>query len=99
MSMSLELIAEQQPEVIRALYRFKNEVFKDNALTFKEKELIAVAVTVVLKCDECFRLHAEKALEAGATKDQIRESLNVAMYLAGPSVIVGMPAIVDMLSR
>jgi AhpD family alkylhydroperoxidase len=97
--MSLELIAKQQPEVIRAMYRFKNEVFKDNSLTFKEKELIAVAVTAVLKCDECFRLHAEKAKDAGATKDQIRESLTVALYLAGPSAVVGMPSIEKLLSE
>lgn len=93
------MIAEQQPEVIRAMYRFKNEVFKDNALSFKEKELIAVAVTAVLKCDECLRLHANKAMEVGATKDQIRESLTVAMYLAGPSAVVGMPAIEKLLSE
>ncbi|MHC1680457.1 MAG: carboxymuconolactone decarboxylase family protein [Methanomassiliicoccales archaeon] len=97
--MSLEQMAEQQPEVIRAMYRFKNEVFKDNKLTFKEKELIAVAVTAVLKCDECFRLHAKKAMEAGATKDEIRESLFVAMYLAGPSAAVGMPSIDQLLSE
>ncbi|MCG7845224.1 MAG: carboxymuconolactone decarboxylase family protein [Methanomassiliicoccales archaeon] len=96
--MSLELIAEQQPEVIRAMYRFKNEVFRDNALSFKEKELIAVALTAVLKCDECFRLHAQRAMDAGATKDQIRESLTVAMYLAGPSVVVDMPEIKKLLS-
>lgn len=97
--MSLEQIAEQQPEVIRAMYRFKNEVFKDRALSFKEKELIAVAVTAVLKCDECFQLHSKNAIEAGATKDQVRESLLVAMYLAGPSVVVGMPSIDRSLSE
>jgi AhpD family alkylhydroperoxidase len=91
--MSLEQLAEQQPEVIRAMYRFKNEIFKDGDLTFKQKELIAVAVTAVLKCDECFDLHANKALEAGATKGEVRESLLVAVYLAGPSAVVGMPSI------
>ena len=92
-------MAEQQPEVIRAMYRFKNEVFRDNKLCFKEKELIAVAVTAVLKCDECFMLHANKAMEAGATKDEIRESLFVAMYLAGPSAVVGMPSIDKLLAE
>ena len=95
--MSLEQLAEQQPEVIRAMYRFKNEVFRDNKLSFKDKELIAVAVTAVLKCDEFFRLHANKAVEAGATKDEVRESLLVAMYLAGPSAVVGMPSIDELL--
>ncbi|HQM67544.1 MAG TPA: carboxymuconolactone decarboxylase family protein [Methanomassiliicoccales archaeon] len=97
--MSLEQMAEQQPEVIRAMYRFKNEVFKDNKLTFKEKELIAIAVTAVLKCDECLRLHSKKAMEAGATKDEVREALFVAMYLAGPSAVVGMPSIDELLAK
>lgn len=97
--MSLEQMATQRPDVIRAMYRFKNEVFRDNKLTFKEKELIAVAVTAVLKCDECLRLHATKAMDAGATKDEIMESLFVAMYLAGPSAVVGMPSIDRLLSE
>jgi AhpD family alkylhydroperoxidase len=87
-NMSLELISKQQPEVIAALYKLKGTVFKEGALSVKEKELIAVAVTALLKCDECIVLHAKKAVEAGATKDEIRESLLVAMYLAGPSTVI-----------
>ena len=86
--MSLELISKQQPEVIAALYRLKGTVFKEGALSVKEKELIAVAVTALLKCDECLVVHAKKAVEAGATKDELRESLLVAMYLAGPSTVI-----------
>ncbi|HEY3419239.1 MAG TPA: carboxymuconolactone decarboxylase family protein [Methanomassiliicoccales archaeon] len=86
--MSLDLISKQQPDVIAALYRLKGTVFKDGALSVKEKELIAVAVTALLKCDECLLVHANKAKEAGATKDEIRESLLVAMYLAGPSTVI-----------
>jgi len=87
-SMSLELISRQQPEVVAALYKLKGTVFKDGALSVKEKELIAVAVTALLKCDECLTVHAQKAMEAGATKDEIRESLLVAMYLAGPTTVI-----------
>jgi AhpD family alkylhydroperoxidase len=96
--MILETIAEQQPEVIRAMFHFKNEVFKNGELSFKEKELIAVAVTAVLKCDECFKLHSAKAMEAGATKYEILESLLVAMFLAGPSVVVGLPSVEEFMS-
>jgi len=97
--MSLEQIAERRPEVVRAMYKFKNEVFKDGELSFREKELMAVAITAVLKCDGCFDLHSKKAIEAGATKGQILESLMVAMYLAGPSAVVGMPSIDRTLSE
>jgi AhpD family alkylhydroperoxidase len=86
--MSLELISKQQPEVVAALYKLKGAVFKEGALSVREKELIAVAVSALLRCDECIVLHAKKAVEAGATKDELRESLLVAMYLAGPSTVI-----------
>jgi AhpD family alkylhydroperoxidase len=85
--MSLEGIQKQQPGAITALFRLRHEVFKDGALTFKEKELIAIALMSVMRCEECLDIHAQKAKEAGATNDEIREALLVAMYLAGPTQV------------
>jgi len=86
--LSLEGIQKQQPAVVTALYRLRHEVFKDGALSFKEKELIAVALMSVMRCDECMEVHAHNALEAGATRDELREALLVAMYLAGPTQVI-----------
>jgi AhpD family alkylhydroperoxidase len=86
--MSLTLIAKQQPAAITKLYALKREVFQDGALTTKEKELIAVAVSCLLKCDLCLETHANAAKEEGATTDELREAMLVAMYLAGPSAVV-----------
>jgi AhpD family alkylhydroperoxidase len=86
--MSLEGIQKQQPAAITALYRLRHEVFKDGALSFKEKELIAVALMSVMRCEECLEIHAQKAKEAGATNDELREALLVAMYLGGPTQVI-----------
>jgi len=93
LSMSLELIAKQQPLVINALYKYKHEVFKEGALSVKEKEIIAVALSCLLKCDTCVDIHAKDALKAGATKDELREAIIVAMYLAGPTVANWSPVV------
>jgi AhpD family alkylhydroperoxidase len=91
--MSLELLAKQQPSVVNALYKYKHEVFKDGALSLREKEVIAVAISAFLKCDICLEVHAKDALEAGASKEQLREAMTVAMYLTGPSAMIWSPAI------
>ena len=91
--MSLEPIAKQQPPVINALYKFKHEVFKEGALSVIEKELIAVALSCLLKCDTCVDIHAKDALKAGATKDELREAIIVAMYLAGPTAAIWSPVV------
>lgn len=91
--MSLELLAKQQPSVVTALYKFKHEIFKEGALSVKEKELIAVALSMILKCDICLEVHAEEARKNGATSEELREAMMVAMYLTGPTAMVWSPVI------
>ncbi len=86
--MSLALIAKQQPAAITALYKFKHEVFKDGALPAKEKALMAVAISCSLKCDTCLETWGNRAKELGATEDELREAMLVAMYLTGPSAVI-----------
>ena len=94
--MSLDELAKQEPSTINALYRYKHEIFKEAALSIREKELIAVALSCVLKCDACLEVHAKEALKKGATKEQLREAMMVALYLTGPSAYVWSPLIDDL---
>lgn len=95
--MSLALLAKQDPSVVRALYKLKNEVFKDGALSKREKELIAVAISCFQKCETCLEVHADLALEEGATREQLREAMTVAMYLTGPSTMIWSPLIDELM--
>jgi len=52
-----------------------------------------VALSCLLKCDTCVDIHAKDALKAGATKDELREAIIVAMYLAGPTVANWSPVV------
>ncbi len=86
-------MAKQQPSVVNALYKYKHQVFKEGALTLKEKELIAVAVSTLLKCEVCLDVHATEAKKQGATVEELREAMIVAMYLSGPTAMVWSPTI------
>ena len=91
--MSLALLAEQHPPVVRALYKLRNEIFKPGALSIREKELIAVAISCLIKCEACLEFHADKAKEAGATREQLREAMEVVLYMGGPSTMIWSPTI------
>jgi len=95
--MSLTLLAKQQPAAVNALFKLKNEVFKEGALTAKEKALMAVSVSSILRCDECLATWAERAKGLGATVDELREAMLVAMYLAGPASVVWTPKVDEIL--
>ncbi len=91
--MSLMMLAKEDPKAINALYRYKHHVFADGALSNKDKEIIATVISVMQRCEVCVQVHGDAALEAGATKDELREAIEVAMYLGGPSTVIWSPIV------
>ncbi len=68
--------------------RLVNLGWRPNALDAKTKELIALAVSVSARCDECIAFHSKAALERGATREEVLETLGMAIYMgAGPSAM------------
>jgi AhpD family alkylhydroperoxidase len=96
---SLEKIGQQQPDVVQALVQFKDRVFVDGALSVKDKALIALALGCALKCNTCIEVNSRLAIDSGATRDELREAMIVAMYMAGPSAVVWTPKVAEILSQ
>ena len=60
----------------------------------KTKELIALAVSVALRCDDSVGFHSKAALQSGASRNEVLEALGMAIYMgAGPSVMYASHAI------
>lgn len=55
----------------------------DGALTTAQKELMALAIGIAVGCSDCITLHVHDALRAGATRDQVREAIAVAVMMGG----------------
>lgn len=66
------------PEPLKAFHDFSRRVFADGALDAKVKQLIAVAVAHATQCPYCIRGHAEGAVKAGATDEEVMEAIWVA---------------------
>jgi AhpD family alkylhydroperoxidase len=65
----------------------------DGALSVRTKELIALAIAVAVRCDGCIAYHVHDALNAGATRDQIAETIGVAVFMGGgPALMYGAEA-------
>ena len=86
--MSLTMLNEKDPDVLKALYAYRSKVFRKGPLGVKEKELIALSISSVLKCEKCLEYHVEAARRAGATGGEILDALEVAMYMTGPSAMI-----------
>ena len=75
-------------DVMKAFSTLAQTATKGGALDPKTKELIALAIGVATRCDDCIAFHTKAAAKLGATPDEIQETLGMAIYMgAGPSVM------------
>jgi len=76
------------PEVMKAFSALAQSALATKALDPKTKELIALAISVAIRFDDCIGFHVKAAIEAGATRAEVTEALAMAVYMgAGPSVM------------
>jgi AhpD family alkylhydroperoxidase len=61
----------------------EEKVFSDGTLDKKIKELMALSISIVTKCEPCMEWHLDQAMKAGATDEQIYETIDVAIEMGG----------------
>ncbi len=82
------------PEVMKAFSALAQTALAGNALDPKTKELIALAISVAIRCDDCIGFHVKASTAAGATRGEVTEALAMAIYMgAGPSVMYATHAV------
>src|SRR5574341_991638 len=55
----------------------------EGALSRKVKELIALGIAIAARCDAFIAYHIPDAIRAGATRQEIMETIGVAMMMGG----------------
>jgi len=88
LSTQLAQLRGDAPEVLKAFSGLAQAALAPKALDTKTKELIALGISVAIRCDDCIAFHVKAALDRGATPAEISETLAMAIYMgAGPSVM------------
>lgn len=80
-------IRESLPGTMNAYLHFNHEVFAEGKLTSRTKELIALAISLSIKCPYCIALHVKKSLELGITKEEMMEAAAVAIEMSGAPAV------------
>ena len=75
---------------------FNQSVMAEGAISVKNKELIALAVALTTQCSYCLEIHRQNAEKAGATQEEISETIMIAAALrAGAAVTHGTEILSD----
>lgn len=76
---------------VRAMAGFGHmhkDAMADGALPRKTKELMALAVSITSRCEGCIAFHVHDALEAGATREEVLETIGVGILMGGGPAMV-----------
>ncbi len=71
----------------RIYFKFYKETYKNSNIDRKTKELISIAASLGFNCSGCMQGHLEKAIQYGATKEEISETISITMGVAAASVV------------
>lgn len=69
-------------------FSYYNSVMAEGVLSEREKALIALAVSHVLKCPYCIEAFTTSCIEKGADEEQMNEAVHVASAMAAGITLV-----------
>lgn len=85
---------EKCPKIAKSFGELHDAALEDKELSPKTKELIALGISIAIRCEDCIVCHVDAAQKAGATLEEIYETVEVAVMMSGgPGIAYGSKAI------
>ena len=70
-------------ETYRNFFKLEKSAFIEGQISVKHKELMALSISIVTKCEPCIEWHTEQALLAGAADAEFFETIDIAIEMGG----------------
>ncbi len=88
------LIRQEAPDAMKAFASLSTAATTAHALDSKTKELMALAISIAVHCDGCVGYHTKMAHQYGATREEVAETVALAIYMGGgPAAVYGADAL------
>jgi AhpD family alkylhydroperoxidase len=84
---------------IKRFFGLDTRAYEKGALDVRTKELLGLATSTVLRCDDCILYHIIRCVEEGVTDEEIMEAMNVALVVGGSIIIPHLRRAVDRLDE
>lgn len=95
LSEKLSQMRTEIPATMQGFSQMAQSAVKDNVLSHKQKEMMAMSIAIAMRCQGCLGFHAKALVNAGCTRAEFMEMLQIAMYMGGgPSVMTAAEALI-----
>lgn len=68
-------------------FALDHKAYHPGALNAKTKEMMGLAASMVLRCNDCILYHIDRSIQEGATRAELHETMNIALIVGGSIVI------------
>ncbi len=82
-----EKILKADNRAIKRFFALDSGVYREGHLSARTKEMMGLAASMVLRCDDCITYHLIRCHEEGVTRDEFFEIFAVALVVGGSIVI------------
>jgi len=94
LTQEIGVLRKSLPGPMKAFAELASAATEAQALDTKTKELVAVAISVALRCDGCIAFHVKAARRAKCTRAELLDIIGMAIYMGGgPSLVYGAEAL------
>jgi AhpD family alkylhydroperoxidase len=76
-------LGKEIPLPMGGFARLHKKAMDDGALSRKVKELMALAISIVVGCEGCIAYHTYDAVQAGANRGELLETIAVGVMMGG----------------
>ena len=80
---NLEQLGREIPGPMTGFARLHKKTVADGTLSRKVKEMMALAISIAVGCEGCIAYHIHDAVEAGATRPELLETISVGLMMGG----------------
>jgi len=85
---NVEELSKALPDIMPDFFKIIDRAGKDGALTKQTKELIGIAIAVVVGCEGCIGVHSQKLVKLGVTRNELVEALGMAICMGGGPAVM-----------
>jgi AhpD family alkylhydroperoxidase len=80
---ALRVLNRTIPEATRGFATLSKAVKEGGVLDVRQKEWVALGISVAMRCDDCIAFHVEALIKAGGTREELGDVLAMAVQMGG----------------
>jgi len=74
-------------KVVKRIFNVDTNAYTEGALSVKNKELMGLVASLVLRCDDCVKYHLLKCHENNVSEEELFEVMGIATLVGGTIVV------------